>query len=85
MTTIAMVRALSCSRVAWRVQGRGAGKTTARWQDKRAHIVRRSGGCFCRIFQRAAHIATLARNVRRKPKALHPFELSHFAGLRHGR
>ena len=72
-------------RVAWRAQGREAGTTTARWQDKRAHIVRRSGGWFCWVFWRAAHLAMLSRNVRRKAKPLYLRDVSHIAGPRHGR
>ena len=64
MSTARMLRAVACPGAIWRAEGWEAAKTTARWQDKRAHIVRRLGGCFSWIFSRAAHIATLARNVR---------------------
>lgn len=85
MSTASMLRALSWPSAVWRAEGREAVKTTARWQDKRAHIVRRLGGCFSWVFSRASHIATLARNVRRKPNALHVLDLSHIASRRHGR
>ena len=73
-----------CS-VSWRARGQEAGTTTARWQDKRPHIARRSGGCFCRIFWRAPHIAVLIGNVRLTPNCLYQRDFSHIAGSRHGR
>lgn len=78
-------RTIACSSASWCALRVEAGNTTGRWQDKRAHIVRRLGGCFSWIFSRAAHIATLARNVRLSPKTLHLFDLLHIAGRRHGR
>ena len=85
MSTASILRAFSYRCAVWRADGREAAKTTARWQDKSAHIVRRLGGCFSWIFSRAAHIATLARYVRLSLKTLHLFDLSHIAGRRHGR
>lgn len=78
-------RTLSHSGVTWRAQGGEAGTTTARWQDKRPHIARRSGGCICRIFWRAPHIAVPIGNVRLTPNYLYQRDFSHIAGLRHGR
>ena len=54
-------------------------------QDKRPHIARRSGGCFCRIFWRAPHIAVLIGNVRLTPNCLYQRDFSHIAASRHGR
>jgi len=85
MSATAILRTLACSRVVRRAQGRGAGTTTERWQDKRAHIVRRSGGWFCCVFRRVAHLAALLANVQCKPNTLLLFDLSHIAGPRHGR
>lgn len=59
--------------------------TTARWQDKRPHIARRSGGCFCKRFWRAPHIAVLVGNVRLTPNCLYQRDFSHIAASRHGR
>ena len=56
---------ISGSGVSWRAGVGAAGTTTDRWQDKRAHIARRSVGCFCGIFLDAPHIVRLCSNVRR--------------------
>ena len=73
-----------CS-VSWRARGQEAGTTTARWQDKRAHLVRRSGGCFCRFFRVCAHVAAVLRNVRSCLNPLGRLALSHIAGPHYGR
>ena len=54
-------------------------------QDKRAHIARRSGGCFCWGFWPASHIVRLCRNVRKRSNTLFLRDLLHIAELHHGR
>ena len=85
MTTGSNLRVLSYPCVSWRARRGEAGNTTARWQDKRPHIARRSGGCFCERLWRAPHIAVLMGNVRLTPKTLYCHDISHIAGSRHGR
>lgn len=85
MSTGSVLRTRSYRCVSWRARGGEAGNTTARWQDKRPHIVRRSGGCFCRVFRDAPHIVALTGNVRLMPKALYQRDLSHIVGSRYGR
>ena len=85
MTLDRPFRMLSGSGASWRVRGVVAGTATEGWQDKRAHIVRRSGGCFCKRFWRAPHIAVLIGNVRLTPNCLYQRDFSHIAALRHGR
>jgi hypothetical protein len=85
MSVLADIRIPSCSSVSWGAQGAEAGNTTGRWQDKRPHIARRSGGCFCKRFWRAPHIVAPMCNVRLTLKALYRHDLSHIAGSRRGR
>ncbi len=85
MTLDRPFRMLSGSGASWRVRGVVAGTATEGWQDKRAHLARRSGGCFCWVFRPAAHIAGLAHNVRQGTKTLFLIDFLHIAGLRHGR
>lgn len=85
MTVNRPFRILSGSGASWRVPGVEAGVATEGWQDKRAHIARRSGGCFCRGFWPASHIVWLYRNVRKRPTPLFLRDLLHIAELRHGR
>ena len=58
--------------------------TTEGWQDKRAHIARRSGGCSCLILWRVPHIAGHRRNVYEAAKVLYLFFFFHIAVPRHG-
>lgn len=78
-------RTISGSDAAWRAGRRGKRTTTARWQDKSAHIARRSGGWFCWVFWLVLHIAALRCNVRRRPNPLYLRCLSHIATCCHGR
>ena len=78
-------RTIAGSGVSWGALEVEAGNTTGRWQDKRPHIARRSGGCFCKRFWRAPHIAVLIGNVRLTPNCLYQRDFSHIAGSRHGR
>ena len=50
-----------------------------RLQDKRPHIVRRLGGCFCLVFWRVAHISGLHRNVSNSTKELYFHAFLHIA------
>lgn len=84
MSFLAAPRPISCFCVPWRADRGGAGNTTEGWLDKNAHIVRRSVGCSCRVFESRAHIAAVRRNVRRTPKALNPHFLFHIGGHCHG-
>ena len=85
VTDAMCIRALLGSGVAWRAPVGAAGPTTARWQDKRAHIVRQSVGCFAWIFWRVPHIAQPWRNVRRPLKCPCLRGFSHLAERSHGR
>lgn len=85
MSFHAASRAISGLRVSWRADRAGAGNTTERWLDKKAHIVRRPVGCFCRILRSQAHIAALRCNVHLTSKALNPRSLFYIAGQHHGR
>jgi len=85
MSRLAARRPLSCFRVPRRADRAGAGNTTEGWLDKNAHIVRRSVGCSCRVFESRAHIAAVRRNVRRTSKALNPHSLFHIGEQCHGR
>lgn len=85
MTVNRLFRILSGSGASWSVPGLEAGAATEGWQDKRAHIARRSGGCFCWGFWPASHIVRLCRNVRKRLNTLFLHDLLHIAGLRHGR
>ena len=85
MTRFSSHRMLSGSGVSWRVRRGVAGTTTDRWQDKRAHIARRSVGCFVWIFWRVPHIAQPRRNVRRAFNAPDLLYLPHIAGRCDGR
>lgn len=79
------LRPISCFRVPWRMEGADAGNLTERWQDKRAHIARRSDDTICQVFRPAPHIAARKGNVRRTLEALCSRRLFHIAGQRHGR
>jgi hypothetical protein len=68
----------------WRAQGWEAANTTEGWQDKSAHIARRSGGCSFSIFWRVANIARHWRNVRGASNPLYLPHLFHIAAYRHG-
>ena len=85
MTRCKSHRMIADSGVSWSARGGAAGTTTDRWQDKRAHVVRRSVGCFVWIFWRVPHIVRPRRNVCRALNfpALQGF--SHIAERRHGR
>lgn len=85
MTGSVANRVPSCAGVVWSASAVGAGATTGRWQDKTAHIARRSVGCFCWAFHWFPHIAAMRRNVRPPFNSLDFRHLSHIAGLRHGR
>lgn len=85
MTVNRLFRILSGSGASWRVPGVEAEAATEGWQDKRAHIARRSGGCFCWGFWLASHIVRLCRNVRKRSNTLFLRDLLHIAELRHGR
>ena len=85
MTVNRLFRILSGSGASWSVPGLEAGAATEGWQDKRAHIARRSGGCFCWGFRWSAHIATLPRNVRDRLSSLIFLPSSHLAEPRDGR
>ena len=85
MTRCSSDRMISGSGVSWRAGVGAAGTTTDRWQDKRAHIARRSVGCFAWIFWRVPHIAGPWRNVRGPLKGLCLRGSSHIAERSHGR
>ncbi len=85
MTVNRLFRIPSCSRASWRVPGVEAGPATGRWQDKTAHIARRSRRCFCWDFRCAPHIAWLCRNVRNRFKAFFLRDFLNIAGQRDGR
>ena len=85
MTHLISYRMISGSGVSWSTRGVAAGITTDRWQDKRAHIARRSVGCFAWIFWRVPHIAGPWRNVRGPLKGLCLRGFSHIAERCHGR
>ena len=85
MTVNRPFRILSGSGASWRVPGVEAGAATGGWQDKRAHIARRSGVCFCLGFWPVAKISQLCRNVRKRSSTLFLRDLLNIAGLRHGR
>lgn len=79
------IRMASCAGATWRAPRVVAGATTEGWQDKRAHIARRLGGCFCLGFWPLLHIVRLCRNVRKQSNTLFLRDLLHIAELRHGR
>ena len=85
MTQSAALRIRPGSGAFGRARAWEAGSTTGRWQDKRAHIVLRSVGCFCWHFWRFPHRVTLGGNVRRTRKPLQFQGLSHIVGPRYGR
>ena len=85
MTQRAAFRILSGSGASGSAPRLEAGNTTERGQDKRAHIALRSVGCFCWLFSDFSHLAAHDGNVRRRRKSLNIKDLSHIAGLRHGR
>lgn len=78
-------RIKACTVAAWSRRRDAAGTTTVGWQDKRAHIARWSGVCFCLGFCPVAHIFRLCRNVCQQPKPLSLRDFVDIAGLRHGR
>lgn len=78
-------RSISDPSVSKRAQRWEAGNTTGGWQDKRAHVALRLGGCFCLGFWLAPHVVALMRTVRRKPMPLSSGDVLHVAGLRHER
>lgn len=59
--------------------------TTEGGQDKRAHIALRSVGCFCRVFDGIAHLATALCKVSHLPEAPLFRRFWHIAEPRHGR
>ena len=85
MTLNRLFRILSGSGASWSVPGVDAGAATEGWQDKRAHIARRLGGCFCLGFWPLLHIVRLCRNVRKQSNTLFLRDLLHIAELHHGR
>lgn len=85
MTREIMLRAPSYSGVLLWGRAVAAGTTTEGWQDKRAHGVRRLGGCFCSCFCRAPHRVALSRTVRDVPNALILSAVSHCVGISHAR
>ena len=85
MTWPEALRALSWSGVLPSARVGAASTATDRWQDKRAHIARRSVGCFVWIFWRVPHIVPLHRNVRIALNLLDFPPFSHIAGQRDGR
>ena len=84
MSRFSTFRVIAGSCVPWRAQGMEARNTTEGWQDKRAHIARRSGGCSCMIFWRVPHIAGHRRNVYEAAKLLYLFFFFYIAVPRHG-
>lgn len=85
MRRTSLLRMTSGSGVTWRTRVGAAGPTTDRWQDKRAHIARRSVGCFCVVFWRVPHIVQLHRNVRRVLYFPDLLGFLHIAERCHGR
>lgn len=85
MTRLSVLRVKSGSCVPWRVRGVGTANRTGRWQDKRAHIARRSSGWFYWFFRRLSHFAVTVRNVRQLPKVLYLRCFFHIVGYRDGR
>ena len=66
--------------------GRGkTSTTTGRWQDKRAHIVRRSVGWFSGHFACAPHIVHAWHTVRCELRAADFRHFSHSVERFHGR
>ena len=68
-----------------RAQRAGAGNTTGRWQDKRAHIAPRLSGWFCWPFRHLSHLAAIPGNVQKDPNPFYPNVFSHIAGQCRGR
>ena len=64
MSRIAFRRSLACSRQGSAVSRAVASRSTVRGQDKGAHIVLRSVGCFRREIWCFPHIALPIHNVR---------------------
>ncbi len=85
MTVNRSFRILSGSAASWSVPRGEAGEATEGWQDKRAHIARRSAGCFCWGSWPVQHIARLCRNVRKRSNTLFLRDVLNIAELRHGR
>lgn len=59
--------------------------TTEGGQDKRAHIVLRSVGCFSEVFGGVAHPALSIRNVPNLPNSLFLHRLLHIVWCTDGR
>lgn len=85
MTWIIALRVLSWSGVLPSARVGAASTTTDRWQDKRAHIARRSVGCFVWIFWHIPHIVPLHLNVRRALNFRDFLPFPHIAERCHGR
>jgi hypothetical protein len=85
MTCTSSFRMMSGSGVSWWVRVGATGTTTARWQDKRAHIARRSVGWFSWAFFRAPHIVSLWRNVCHAFNLPDLLRFPHIAERCHGR
>ncbi|MDF2809706.1 MAG: hypothetical protein K0S56_737 [Microvirga sp.] len=85
MTRRTCFRILSGSGVPWRGRRRRTETTTARGQDKRAHIARRSGCWFCTSFLRLRHLVEPNLKVCACRKCLRVNDFLHIAELRHER
>lgn len=85
MTVNLLSRMPSCCGASWTAPGVEAVAATGRWQDKRAHIARRSGGCFCWSFWSVPHIVRFFCNVPQHLKVLLLQGFLHIAGQRDGR
>lgn len=85
MTGCAAIRIPAYAGVSWRARRVGAGATTDRWRDKKAHGAPRSSGCFCLFFWRVPRRAALARTVRFALISLFSQAVLHRAGFRHDR
>lgn len=85
MSRFSVLRVNSCCSVPWRAERTGAGGMIEPWQDKRAHIARRSNNTICQVFRPAPHIAALKGNVRRTLDVLCLRPFLHIAGQSHGR
>lgn len=79
MSRISFRRSLACSRQGRAVSRAVASRSTVRVQDKGAHIVLRSVGCFCREIWCVPHIALPIHNVRINGIALKYNHKTHLA------
>ncbi len=85
MSVLVPDRTMAGSGVSWNAWRWKPGDTTEGWQDKRAHVALRSGGCLCWGFWRAAHVDSYIRTVRHRAILLCLLDIPHVARLGHDR